>query len=218
MILFFIVVFFFCYLIGSIPVGLIIGKIFKKKDLSSLGSKNIGTSNAVRVLGFKYGLIIFVLDFLKGIISISLGYYFLIKMLDIRNFINIIKKEEIRIYFGIAAILGQMFSIFNRFKGGKGIATSVGVIFCINPWIGIFGILSFVCLVRIFGYAFLASLISTLLVNLFLWIFFYFNLQPYYPIFLEDILVIFLLTLLIFGKHYNNIIKWFNEKENKLFT
>nr|WP_153368829.1 glycerol-3-phosphate 1-O-acyltransferase PlsY [Candidatus Phytoplasma sacchari]KAB8122783.1 glycerol-3-phosphate 1-O-acyltransferase PlsY [Candidatus Phytoplasma sacchari] len=216
LIFFFIIILFVFYLIGSIPIGLLIGKIFIKKDLRILGSKNIGASNAARVFGFKYGVLVFILDFAKGFFSIFLGPLIMIKILNLINFSNIIfNKDEFRIYFGLVTILGQMFSIFNGFKGGKAIATSVGVISFINPFVGLFGILSFIVLIIFFGYAFFASLISTLLVNFLLWIFFYFNFLPNYYIYLKEIFVICLITFLVFYKHLNNIINWIKGKENK---
>ncbi|KAB8121754.1 MAG: glycerol-3-phosphate acyltransferase [Candidatus Phytoplasma cynodontis] len=213
---FFIMILFFCYLIGSIPTGLIIGKFFKKKDLRLLGSKNIGASNAARVLGFKYGLLIFILDFLKGFLSIFIGFFLMQIVCYYKNIsFFLIDKTEIRIYFGFFVMLGQMFSIFNNFQGGKAIATSVGVVFYINPFIGFFGILSFIIFLRIFGYAFLASLISTLLVDFFLCICFYFNFLSFFPIYKKEILIIFFITILIFVKHFSNIVNWLKSKENK---
>ncbi|WCA22480.1 glycerol-3-phosphate 1-O-acyltransferase PlsY [Candidatus Phytoplasma oryzae] len=211
----FVFILFIFYLIGSIPFGLIIGKVFKNKDLRLLGSKNIGASNAARVLGFKYGLFIFILDFAKGFFAVSCSSYLMIKILDIYNFSHNINKEDIRIYFGLITILGQIFSIFNKFKGGKAISTSVGVVCGLNPFIGFLGILSFIIFLRIFGYAFFASLISTLLVNFFMWIFFYFDYMPSYPIYFNEVLILFLITIFIFYKHFPNIINWKKGKENK---
>ncbi|MFR0367735.1 glycerol-3-phosphate 1-O-acyltransferase PlsY [Candidatus Phytoplasma palmae] len=195
------------YLFGAIPFGLIIGKIFKKKDLRCLGSKNIGSSNAARILGFKYGVIIFILDFLKGFLAI-----FLIK----NNFFNTLHLDnsiqEKRIFFGIAAIIGHIFSIFNNFRGGKAIATSVGVISGINIIVGILGILAFIILLICFGYASLASIIATLLVNIALLIFTFFN-----PNYIQkfEIFFIWLISIIIFLKHYKNITKILKGNENK---
>lgn len=199
------------YTIGSIPVGLLVGKIFKNKDISVLGSQNIGSSNVTRVLGFKLGLLTFILDFLKGFLPIFIVGY-LTK--------NDIIPEEInyyRVFFGIAAVLGHMFSIFNKFKGGKAIASSVGFITSINYLAGLLGILSFVIMVRFSGYASLSSLIATSLVNVGLWINtgVYLSKQNEPPQTCMELCFIFATTIIIFLKHYKNIINLLEGKENK---
>lgn len=192
-----------CYLIGSIPVGLIISKTFKNKDLRLLGSKNIGSSNATRILGFEYGLIVFALDFFKGF------WLFFMKNHN---------HNEHLFYYGTAVILGHMFSIFNKFKGGKAIATSVGFITVINPYIGLSGILSFIIIIRIWGYASVASIISTLLVNILLWIRYIFCSSYKEDVILVDKLrlsLILIITIIIFIKHLKNIKNLIKKQENK---
>ncbi len=174
-------------------MGLIISKIFKNKDLRLLGSKNIGSSNAARILGFKYGFVVFLLDFLKGF------------------WIIIIPSPSDKLLYGIITILGHMFSIFNKFKGGKAIATSVGFITAIDPFIGILGIVFFILFLRISGYASLASLLSTSLVNVFLWISNSINNN----IDIRMLLGILIITILIFIKHSNNIKNLIKGTENK---
>ncbi len=119
------------YLCGSIPLGYIFGRI-KGKDIRKEGSGNIGFTNVCRVLGVKWGIPVLVFDILKGflfpIISFKLGL-----------------KDEIAILSGLSAILGHNFSIFLKFKGGKGVATSAGVFLALAPietiiTLGIFGV------------------------------------------------------------------------------
>ncbi|AYJ00976.1 acyl-phosphate glycerol 3-phosphate acyltransferase [Candidatus Phytoplasma ziziphi] len=186
---------FIYYLIGSIPMGLIISKIFKNKDLRLLGSKNIGSSNATRILGLKYGFVVFLLDFLKG-------------------FLVIIIKPDYRLLCAIATILGHMFSVFNKFKGGKAIATSVGVVTVIDPLIGILGIVFFILFIRISGYASLASLLSTSLVNVFLWISYLIN-RNKINIDFWTLLGFLIITILIFVKHSSNIQNLIKGTENR---
>ncbi|PQP79992.1 acyl-phosphate glycerol 3-phosphate acyltransferase [Candidatus Phytoplasma phoenicium] len=200
---------FLIYIFSSIPFGLLIGKRFKQKDLRLLGSQNIGASNAVRVLGFKYGLLIFILDFLKGFLPIII-----VSFLDINgNYYRGFIRKHI-IILGLAAILGHMFSVFNKFKGGKAIATSVGLITGINPVIGVLGVLFFVILVLWKGYASLASLISTLLVNILLFNDFFLCCNNI-DITNYDKILIFFITIIVFLKHYNNIINLIKGAENK---
>lgn len=200
---------FVVYIFSSISFGLLIGKCFKQKDLRLLGSQNIGASNAVRVLGFKYGLVIFILDFLKGFLPIIIVIF-----LDINgNYYYAFIRKHI-IILGLSAILGHMFSIFNKFKGGKAIATSVGVIAGINPIIGILGVLFFVILVLWKGYASLASLISTLLVNILLFNDFFLRFNNI-DITNYDKILVFFITIIVFLKHYKNIINLIKGTENK---
>ncbi|MFW8664332.1 glycerol-3-phosphate 1-O-acyltransferase PlsY [Candidatus Phytoplasma citri] len=184
-----------CYLIGSIPFGLLIG-IYNDKKINLLGSKNIGASNVTRILGFKYGLLTFLLDFLKGFLPI-----FIFKNYNLSLF----PKEKI-IILGVCAILGHMFSVFNHFQGGKAIATSVGVISGIHFWIGILGIIIFAILIKLTGYASLASLIATIITNINLYI----TKKNLY-----NSIMIAIITILIFIKHKKNIINLYQGKENK---
>ncbi|MBQ7198963.1 MAG: glycerol-3-phosphate 1-O-acyltransferase PlsY [Selenomonadaceae bacterium] len=110
----------FSYLLGSIPNGLIFGKLIWHKDLRQFGSKNIGATNAWRVLGRKAGILIFLLDFLKGALSVKLAEIF-------------IGDAWAMICAGILAILGHTFSIFLKLRGGKGVATGLGVIAMMMP-------------------------------------------------------------------------------------
>ena len=110
------------YLLGSIPFGLIISKL-NGVDIRLHGSKNIGATNVFKSIGKKYGLTTFFLDTLKGFIP---TYYFPMFLID--NQFN-----DIGILFGILSIIGHTFPIFLAFKGGKGVATSAGMLFGIAP-------------------------------------------------------------------------------------
>lgn len=118
------------YLIGSIPSGLIIGKGIKKIDIREHGSGNLGATNAVRVLGLKLGLIVLVMDFLKGGIPILLAQH-------------VFKTNWDPMIFGIFAVLGHVFPLFARFKGGKAVATSGGVLLFFQPIITVIGLIAF---------------------------------------------------------------------------
>jgi glycerol-3-phosphate acyltransferase PlsY len=110
------------YFLGSIPSGLIIGKVFKNVDIRQYGSKNTGATNAIRVLGFKYGIWAFVFDSLKGALVILL--VFIINDPSL----YLVSDYEINIssLYGAAAVLGHVFPIYINFKGGKAVATSAG--------------------------------------------------------------------------------------------
>src|SRR5690625_3016730 len=119
----YIIFFIIAYLLGSIPSALIVGKVGYKKDIREHGSGNLGATNAFRVLGKKAGIIVTLSDILKGtiatLIPLIVGYYY-----DI---------EVSRLLVGVFAVLGHTYPIFAKFKGGKAVATSGGIILGVNP-------------------------------------------------------------------------------------
>ena len=128
------------YLIGSIPFGLIIGKV-AGKDLRENGSGNIGSTNAIRILGLKLGLLSAVCDILKGIFVVILIY-----ILEARGiWYNplVINGDSLYILYGIAAVIGHCFPIYIKFKGGKAVATSLGVILITAPLAAAFALVAF---------------------------------------------------------------------------
>lgn len=119
------------YLIGSIPSGLIIGKLFKNTDIRNYGSGNLGATNAIRVLGKELGSIVLIMDLLKGGITILLARLVFNTSLD-------------PMVFGIFAVVGHIYPIFAKFRGGKAVATSGGIILFYQPLICLIGILAFI--------------------------------------------------------------------------
>lgn len=147
------------YLIGAIPNGYIIGKKIFKTDLTKYGSGNIGATNVLRVLGTKPALTVLFLDFLEGFFPVLLSKIFF-------------KSVGFSIFAGFLSALGHDFSIFMpMFKGGKGVATSFGVITAVQPLISLLGVITFF-IVFFFGrIVSLSSLVSSLLVPLFFYLF-----------------------------------------------
>jgi len=145
------------YLIGSIPFGLLIAKT-KGVDIRTQGSGNIGATNVLRCLGKPPGITCFVLDLLKGFLP---AFVFP----GIGNC-----AAEFGILFGVLAILGHNFPIFLKFKGGKGIATSAGVLIGVAPLAVLFGILTWVIVFFISGYVSLGSIIAAVTVAITGWI------------------------------------------------
>lgn len=109
------------YLLGSIPSGLWIGQTFYHKDIRKLGSGNIGTTNTFRELGSKAGVVVLLMDVLKGTLAASQPY-----LLGVSHSVN-------PLLIGIFASLGHTFSIFDHFHGGKAVATSAGILLAYNP-------------------------------------------------------------------------------------
>jgi len=151
------------YLIGSVPFGLLLAKT-RGKDIRKLGSGNIGATNVLRCLGKPLGITCFVLDVLKGYLPA-----FVFPTIG-----NILCPDTIDpsfgILFGAMAILGHNFPIFLKFKGGKGVATSAGVLLGIAPLAVGIGILTWVVVLFISGYVSLGSIIAAGVVALIGWI------------------------------------------------
>lgn len=126
------------YLLGSIPNGLIIGKVFKGIDIREYGSKNMGATNTFRVLGHSWGYLVFFLDALKaGIIVLLVN-------------LNAFGLKEMCFHpliYGVVAVIGHTFSIYTKFKGGKGVASTAGIMFCYNPLLAAPALLTFIIVV-----------------------------------------------------------------------
>ncbi|MBO4779127.1 MAG: glycerol-3-phosphate 1-O-acyltransferase PlsY [Selenomonadaceae bacterium] len=138
------------YLIGSIPMGLILGKLIWKKDLRNFGSHNIGATNAWRTFGRKAGFLVFVFDFLKGQIGVLLGAC-------------LIGTPCAMVVGGLLAMLGHIFPLFLGFKGGKGVATGLGVLAALMPKITAIVFIVWFVLVLITRYVSVGSIVAAIL-------------------------------------------------------
>ncbi|SHE74580.1 glycerol-3-phosphate 1-O-acyltransferase PlsY [Schwartzia succinivorans] len=182
------------YLIGSIPTGLILGKLLWGVDLREHGSHNIGATNAWRTLGKGPGIIIFLLDFLKGVIGVALGMYFA-------------GTPLMMVLGGIMAIVGHSWSILLKFKGGKGVATGLGVIVMLMPSTALMVFLIWFVIVLITKYVSLGSIVAAACVPLFAWLF---N-QP-----CEYIVFSVLAAVFVIYRHKTNIGRLLNGTESKI--
>ena len=144
MILFFIL-FILAYLVGSIPNALWIGKMFKNIDVRDFGSGNVGATNAARALGWKLGVMVLLFDAFKGMIFIIIARKFGLSDIYV-------------VLIGLAAILGHSYSIYLKFKGGKAVATSLGVMLVLIPKVIIILVIVFLLIVIFSGYVSLASI------------------------------------------------------------
>lgn len=147
------------YLLGSINFAVIFANIFLKKDVRELGSGNAGTTNVMRTAGFLPGALTFICDVLKGFAACFIG-----KMLFIYAFPDTIPWIYVAYMCGVACMLGHVFPIFFRFKGGKGVATSVGIFAVCCPIAIIIGLTVFALGVLITRIVSLSSLIATVTV------------------------------------------------------
>lgn len=143
----FLIMLILCYFIGAIPSGVWLGKIFKNIDVRNYGSRNSGATNSYRILGAKLGIAVLVADILKG----------LIPMLIASKYVDSSSKI---IILGLVTILAHTYSCFIGFKGGKGVATTVGVFLFLAPTIILISALIFFTVFAMFRYVSLASIIS----------------------------------------------------------
>lgn len=183
-----------CYLLGSVPFGYIVGKLFKKIDIREYGSGNIGTTNAFRILGPVLASLVLIGDIGKGVFSI-----YLVRFLNIDSLF-------ILIIAGLAVICGHDWSLFLRFKGGKGVATTFGVIFSFNLVISILAVIVWVIIIIFTKYASLASISSLTAVVIFMILL----KQPY-----EYVIFSIIILILTVFKHKENIKRLRLGKEKK---
>ena len=175
---------------GSIPFGFILTKIFLKKDIREIGSGNIGATNALRTGNKLIGYSTLILDIAKGIIPVI--------------YVKI-NYPELLYIASLCAFLGHVFPIWLKFKGGKGVATYVGILFSINIILGFIFVLSWGIIFLIFKYSSLSSIIGSLSIPIYLII----NGQ------ITDAVFFGIMFILIFYTHRENIKRLKNKEENK---
>lgn len=185
------------YFISSIPFGLVLSKFFGKKDIRKHGSKNIGATNVTRVLGKKLGLLTLILDSAKGAIMVILAQ----KLFCSLEWINTFKC-----LVGFIAVFGHIFPIYLKFKGGKGVATSIAVITAIDPIMGSVSIIVWISVFLVSRISAASSLLSLLFTTLF---------SIYDGANLENIIFYVTLLLLVTFRHKENLNRIMNGKENQ---
>ena len=178
------------YILGSIPSGIIFAKIFRLKDLRTIGSGNTGTTNVLRTGNYTAAALTLILDFGKACLAIYLSQ---------------IVNEKLILISSLAILIGHIFPLWLEFKGGKGFACYLGIIFMINLYLFIF--ISLIWLItffakRISSLSALLSCLSGVLISII-----YFN---------SNIVLVFLLTILIFVTHLENIKRLINGTETKI--
>jgi len=146
---------FFAYLIGSVPTSVWIGRIFYKIDVRSLGSGNAGATNTIRVLGYKAGIPVLIFDIFKGWLAVYIANFF---WQDNGQFPDLI---DLKIILAISAVIGHVFPLYVGFKGGKGIATLLGVGIALYPLSACIAVAIFVITLSISGYVSVSSIIAS---------------------------------------------------------
>lgn len=188
------------YLIGSIPFGLIVTKLVKGVDIREFGSGNIGATNAYRVMGFGMGLLVALLDIGKGAVAVYIA-----KLYSVSYY-----GEEVALFIlvvGIAAIAGHNLSIFLKFNGGRGVATSVGVLGNLALVPIIITALLWITIILLTKYVSLASITGAVAVPILMLIFS----KP-----TEYVIFCFLISAFVIYSHKPNIKRLLNGNENKV--
>jgi len=187
------------YAIGCIQSAFIVGKIIGKIDIRDFGSGNAGTTNVARVLGAKAGAIVFICDVLKVILSCVICR-------TIFKFDDIQLNITVGMYAGIGSVIGHNFPFYLNFKGGKGIACTLGLILCIDIKVAVITYLIGFIVVVITKYVSLSSLSMTLVAPFIMLI---------YKFSTENIILMFILTALAYYRHLPNIKRLLKGEENK---
>jgi len=179
-----------CYLIGSIPFGYILTKVFLKKDIRDIGSGNIGATNALRTGNKTIGYTTLFFDIIKAVIPIIYVKF---------NFTELLYISSLCIF------LGHVFPIWLKFKGGKGVATYVGILFALNIYFGLVFIISWLITFAFFKFSSLSSLVASISIPIYLLILSKF----------EHIFFFTIMFVLVFFTHRENIKRLKNKEESK---
>ena len=186
-----ILVLIYSYFLGSIPFGLIITKVFLRKDIRKVGSGNIGTTNVLRTGKKSLAIATLIFDILKGYVSviITLKYF-----------------NDLVYFSALICFIGHIFPVWLKFKGGKGVATYLGIIFALSFKFGIIFGLTWLLISFIFKYSSLSSMIGALIVFV-------------YSIFLNNItlsIFLFITFIIILYTHRENIVRLKDSSETKI--
>jgi glycerol-3-phosphate acyltransferase PlsY len=191
------------YLLGSIPVGYLLVRIFRRQDIRTVGSGNIGATNVLRSGGKGLGAATFILDVVKGALAVLLA------ALIAGPVLPTVPQRNVEALAALCAVLGHMFPIWLRFKGGKGVATGFGVFLVAAPWAALAAITLFAIVLALTRYVSLASILGAASFPIFAW----FMVQGQRPTFFIAVQAI--VALLIIVKHHPNIRRLLAGNENR---
>jgi len=182
------------YLLGSIPTGYLFVKLKSGKDIRQMGSGNVGSTNTVRVAGKKIGLLVFVIDVGKSFVATWLAHK--------------IGGDWMAVCAGLIAILGHMFPLWLNFRGGKGVACSLGISLALTPWVGLAALAAWLVIAVGTGYVSIGSCSAILFAALVA----LFTQQPWLYT-----LLYFVVFALVTVKHRSNFVNLAHGTENKSF-
>ena len=204
------------YVIGSIPFGAIIGRLHGV-NLRKVGSGNVGATNVGRALGRKWGILCFVLDTLKGFLPVFLaGMYFFKTATDASDLSLLNQISWLAVAFG--AIIGHVFSFWLKFRGGKGVATSLGALLGFYPyftWAGLIALGIWIIVVLIWRYVSLGSIVSAAafpVLLLVVWLGMGWSVGQLWPMLVFSIII----AALVIVRHRSNLARLLAGQENKI--
>jgi len=191
------------YLLGSVPTAVWVGKKFHGIDVREHGSGNAGATNVIRVLGWKTGVPVLLIDVLKGLLAAMLPVFFNLAGQGTALLTNL------QILAGVAAVIGHIFPVYAGFRGGKGVATIFGVLLAIHPLLTLSCIGVFLSVLLITGYVSISSMIAGIAFPVLLFLFFD-TPSVYFKVFSLVVAVAILIT------HRKNISRLWKGEESKL--
>jgi glycerol-3-phosphate acyltransferase PlsY len=192
------------YLLGSIPSGYLLVRLFRHQDIRSTGSGNIGATNVLRSGGKILGAATFVVDLLKGSSAVWLGAFLAVLLLPQTP------VRDIEALAALSAVLGHMFPVWLGFRGGKGVSTGFGVFLVIAPWAALASFLLFALVLALSRYVSLASILGAASFPIFAW----FMVTGDRPVFFVAVQVA--VAVLIVAKHHQNIRRLLASAESRL--
>jgi len=192
------------YLIGSIPTSVIIGKYFYDIDVRDYGSGNSGATNTFRILGWKAGLPVLIFDIFKGFLAV-----FVVDLFDNVYVLSLYQTNGAKLLLGCAVLLGHIFPVYVGFKGGKGIATLLGIMFAILPDPALAATIVFILIFLATKYVSLSSIVAA--------ISFPFIVIFIYKVNMQSLIQFsFVISILVILTHQKNIQRLVNKEESKL--
>ena len=182
------------YLLGSIPFGLILMRVVRKQDIRQQGSGNIGATNVLRSGGKGLGAAVFLLDAAKGLAAVLLA-----RQVAAHLHFSQSTTQNLAAIAALCAILGHIYTVWLRFKGGKGVATGLGVFLGIAPLAALIALAAFIVVLVLSRYVSLASILATLIFPLAA------LLRPHEPLTPLMVAVVLIIPLIVIVKHHANI-------------
>ena len=192
------------YLLGSIPTGFLLVRVYRHQDIRTVGSGNIGATNVLRSGGKALGAATFLLDLLKGAAAVWLG------ALAFRYLAIASSPRDVEGLAALFAVAGHMFPLWLGFRGGKGVATGFGVFLVLSPWAALTAFGLFAILLAITRFVSLSSIVAAASFPIFAW----FLVSGFRPPFF--IAVQIAVSLLIIFKHHQNIRRLLSGTENRI--
>ena len=203
------------YLVGSIPTSIIVSKLAKGIDIREHGSGNAGGTNVMRVLGWKHGIAVILLDALKGVLAVVVIARLHYGSIPFQNATPFDDFTLVQIIAGISAVIGHIWTVFAGFKGGKGIATALGMLLMIVTVDMLVAIGVFIIVVSISKYVSLGSILGAIAVPITLIVrenIFNVNI-PSYNTLLPFVIAV---VMLVIFTHRKNVVRLINGNENKV--